>query len=121
MTKRKLHHARFVYPDVCTYPGTHVYHAGNMCLYNADHARRMPNLGLSDAPCLRRQASEEPAGRGAPGRPHVGRDAEGGLKLERSGTAMVSPVRSHTSDTTVGVDTAPTDHRTHTGELGSGS
>jgi hypothetical protein len=55
-----------------------------------------------------------------PCRPHVGRDAEGGLKLERSGTAMVSPVRSHTSDTTVGVDTAH-DHRTHTGELGSGS
>jgi hypothetical protein len=35
-------------------------------------------------------------------------DAEGGLKLERSGTAMVSPVRSHTSDTTVGVDTGHT-------------
>jgi len=119
MTKRKLHHARFVYPDVCTYPGTHVYHAGNMCLYNADHARRMPNLGLSED-----SSSEELGWAGcpaAPGRPHVGRDAEGGLKLERSGTAMVSPVRSHTSDTTVGVDTAPTDHRTHTGELGSGS
>jgi hypothetical protein len=118
MTKRKLHHARFVYPDVCTYPGTHVYHAGNMCLYNADHARRMPNLGLSED-----SSSEELGWAGcpaAPGRPHVGRDAEGGLKLERSGTAMVSPVRSHTSDTTVGVDTAH-DHRTHTGELGSGS
>jgi hypothetical protein len=121
MTKRKLHHARFVYPDVCTYPGTHVYHAGNMCLYNADHARRMPNLGLSEElGCGRGALPRRGTCPGTAGRPHVGRDAEGGLKLERSGTAMVSPVRSHTSDTTVGVDTAH-DHRTHTGELGSGS